>query len=204
MIMAPCLRNRPKSILPPLPMWLFLSQLIVFAKVSVFLSTVLIYWSISQRSMEINVFNEPSAKGTVATIFLLFAEIDWKPPIRLESINKISQVECNLSTDMRITFAISYLYLSYLNFLFVLVVSKKMFFFVICQNVPCTSFRKLIVNAERRCDLVIIFTILIFTICEKKKGLFGGFALTDIIGRAFSWINVLCCPVCWCFRDLFH
>ena len=199
MIMAPCLRNRPKSILPPLLiLWLFLSQLIVFAKVSVFLSTVLIYWSISQRSMEINVFNEPSAKGTVATIFLLFAEIDWKPPIRLESINKISQVECNLSTDMRITFAFSYLYLSYLNFLFVLVVFKNVFF-VIFQNVPCTSFRKLIVNAERRCDLVIIFTI-----CEKKKGIFGGFALTDIIGRAFSWINVLCCPVCWCFRDLFH
>ena len=50
----------------------------------------------------------------------------------------------------------------------------------------------MIVNAERRCDLVIIFTILIFTICEKKKGLFGGFALADIVGSVFSWICVLC------------
>ena len=72
-------------------------------------------------------------------------------------------------------------------------------FFVICQNVSFTSFRKLIVNAEMLCDLDIIFTI-----CEKKKGLFGGFALVYIVGSAFSWINVLCCPVCWCFRDLFH
>ena len=82
------------------------------------------------------------------------------------------------------------------------VVPLAMFsFFVFCQNVSCASFRKLIVNAEMLCDLDIIF----ITICEKrKKGLFGGFALVDIVGRTFSWINVLCCPVCWCFRDLFH
>ena len=132
MIMAPCLRNRPKSILPTFfpcdcffPNWLFLPKL--DNTMSVFICTVLIYWSMSQRSMEINVFNEPSAKGTAATIFLLFAEIDWKPPIRLESINKISQVECNLSTDMRITFTICYLYLSYLNFSFVFVVFQYVF-----------------------------------------------------------------------------